>query len=154
MSYHRILGKDRIIFATEEDHKKPSLISLHENDINSSQLPDEILLPDGNINWNSPRLGGMPFGPCGNQFKEAFSCLFNYKSKPKVEVCSNAFEVMHECMSKHSILYNTQQKFDNEYILSNNTYLEDYNKRTASYKSMENTRESKTFIEVANDNRN
>ena len=32
-----------------------------------------MILPNGEVNWNCPCLGGMASGPCGSQFKEAFS---------------------------------------------------------------------------------
>lgn len=68
-----VAGKDKIIFATKEDHDKESTISLDE--------PDEavgLILPNGEINWGCPCLGGMATGPCGVEFREAFSC-FHYR---------------------------------------------------------------------------
>ena len=34
-----------------------------------------LILSNGDINWECPCLGGMATGPCGNQFREAFSCF-------------------------------------------------------------------------------
>ena len=38
-----------------------------------------LLLPSGEINWSCPCLGGMADGPCGQEFKDSFSC-FHYRS--------------------------------------------------------------------------
>jgi mitochondrial intermembrane space import and assembly protein 40 len=67
------LGKDKIIFLTPEDLSKPSSIVLPED-----EEPPGLLLPSGEINWNCPCLGGMATGPCGVEFREAFSC-FHYR---------------------------------------------------------------------------
>jgi mitochondrial intermembrane space import and assembly protein 40 len=67
------LGKDKIIFLTPEDLSKPSSIVLPED-----EEPPGLILPSGEINWNCPCLGGMATGPCGVEFREAFSC-FHYR---------------------------------------------------------------------------
>ena len=75
-SFNKILlflGKDKIIFLTPEDLSKPSSIVLPED-----EEPPGLILPSGEINWNCPCLGGMATGPCGVEFREAFSC-FHYR---------------------------------------------------------------------------
>lgn len=74
MSECKVLGKDKIIFATKEDHSVPSSIELVSNEPPSPGL----ILDNGEINWNCPCLGGMATGPCGVEFREAFSC-FHYR---------------------------------------------------------------------------
>lgn len=37
-----------------------------------------LILESGDINWNCPCLGGMATGPCGVEFRDAFSC-FHYR---------------------------------------------------------------------------
>uniref|UniRef100_T1IWB0 Uncharacterized protein n=1 Tax=Strigamia maritima TaxID=126957 RepID=T1IWB0_STRMM len=100
MSYCRQEGKDKIIFVTKEDHQKPSTIVLDDED-------DEpgLLLPNGEINWNCPCLGGMATGPCGMEFRDAFSCFHYSKAEPKGSDCFGKFKTMQECMSKHPKLY-------------------------------------------------
>lgn len=66
-------GKDKVIFATKEDHKTPSTVTLPE-----PERPPGLILPNGDINWNCPCLGGMATGPCGVEFRESFSC-FHYR---------------------------------------------------------------------------
>ncbi|NXT87915.1 MIA40 protein, partial [Anhinga rufa] len=59
-----------------------------------------LILPNGDINWNCPCLGGMDSGPCGEQFKSAFS------------YCVDQFRAMQECMQKYPDLY--PQEDENE----------------------------------------
>lgn len=66
-------GKDIVIFATKEDHEVPSTVTLPEPEPSPG-----LILPNGEINWNCPCLGGMATGPCGVSFREAFSC-FHYR---------------------------------------------------------------------------
>ena len=61
------------IFVTEEDIDKPEAVT--------TLVQDEkygIVLPSGELNWDCPCLGGMAYGPCGQEFKDAFSC-FHYR---------------------------------------------------------------------------
>lgn len=98
---YRASDKDLIIFATAEDHKKPSTVSLPEPDPSPG-----LILPNGEINWNCPCLGGMATGPCGVEFREAFSCFHYSTAEPKGTDCYEKFKVMQECMEKYPTLYN------------------------------------------------
>ncbi|XP_031239907.1 mitochondrial intermembrane space import and assembly protein 40, partial [Mastomys coucha] len=80
MSYCRQEGKDQIIFVTKEDHETPSSAELVADDPNDPYEEHGLILPNGDINWNCPCLGGMASGPCGEQFKSAFSC-FHYSTE-------------------------------------------------------------------------
>lgn len=71
-----------------------------------------LILPNGDINWNCPCLGGMASGPCGQQFKDAFSCFHNSKEEVKGSECIDFFRGMQECMQKYPELY--PQEDDNE----------------------------------------
>lgn len=46
----------------------------------------------GEINWDCPCLGGMATGPCGEQFKGAFSCFVYSKEEPKGMDCIENFK--------------------------------------------------------------
>jgi intermembrane space import and assembly protein 40 len=46
----------------------------------------------GEINWDCPCLGGMAHGPCGEQFREAFSCFVFSKEEPKGMDCIDKFK--------------------------------------------------------------
>ena len=60
---------------TSEDLMKPSEIHFPDDD----EAPG-LILPNGDINWECPCLGGMATGPCGVEFREAFTC-FHYRYK-------------------------------------------------------------------------
>ncbi|KAJ8674344.1 hypothetical protein QAD02_005606 [Eretmocerus hayati] len=98
-------GKDTIIFATKEDHATPSKLSLPEPEPRPG-----LLLPSGEINWNCPCLGGMATGPCGVQFREAFSCFHYSTAEPKASDCYEAFKTMQGCMVKYPTLYGNKEK--------------------------------------------
>ena len=56
--YYYFSGKDKIIFVTEEDHELPEA----EKDKAEDEEPSGIILPNGEINWDCPCLGGMADG--------------------------------------------------------------------------------------------
>lgn len=59
----------------------------------------------GEINWDCPCLGGMADGPCGEQFKEAFSCFVYSKEEPKGVDCIEKFKAMQDCFREHPDVY-------------------------------------------------
>ncbi|KAK9476301.1 hypothetical protein V1514DRAFT_337270 [Lipomyces japonicus] len=59
----------------------------------------------GEINWDCPCLGGMAYGPCGDEFKAAFSCFVFSESEPKGVNCISLFETMQGCFRKHPEVY-------------------------------------------------
>lgn len=46
----------------------------------------------GEINWDCPCLGGMAHGPCGEEFKAAFSCFVYSEEEPKGMDCIDKFQ--------------------------------------------------------------
>lgn len=46
----------------------------------------------GEINWDCPCLGGMAHGPCGEDFKAAFSCFVHSEEEPKGMECIDKFK--------------------------------------------------------------
>jgi intermembrane space import and assembly protein 40 len=46
----------------------------------------------GEINWDCPCLGGMAHGPCGEEFKAAFSCFVYSTEEPKGVDCIDNFK--------------------------------------------------------------
>lgn len=77
------------MFVTKEDHAEKSKIVLPE-----SEPQPGLLLPSGEINWNCPCLGGMATGPCGVEFREAFSCFHYSEAEPKGSDCYETFKTM------------------------------------------------------------
>lgn len=51
----------------------------------------------GEINWDCPCLGDMPHGPCGQEFRAAFSCFVHSEEDPKGQDCIDAFAAMQDC---------------------------------------------------------
>lgn len=72
-----------------------------------------LILPNGDINWNCPCLGGMASGPCGSQFKEAFSCFHYSKEEVKGSECIDQFRNMQECMQRYPELYPQEEEKEN-----------------------------------------
>lgn len=46
----------------------------------------------GEINWDCPCLGGMAHGPCGEEFRSAFSCFVYSTEEPKGMDCIDNFK--------------------------------------------------------------
>lgn len=59
----------------------------------------------GEINWDCPCLGGMAHGPCGPQFREAFSCFVYSTEEPKGMDCIEKFQGMQDCFKEHPDVY-------------------------------------------------
>nr|POF02092.1 mitochondrial intermembrane space import and assembly protein 40 [Quercus suber] len=62
----------------------------------------------GEINWDCPCLGGMADGPCGEQFKAAFSCFVYSKEEPKGVDCIEHFKTMQNCFREHPEIYGSE----------------------------------------------
>ena len=59
----------------------------------------------GEINWDCPCLGGMAHGPCGPEFREAFSCFVYSEAEPKGINCVEKFQNMQNCFRAHPEIY-------------------------------------------------
>uniref|UniRef100_A0A0B7BTU5 CHCH domain-containing protein n=1 Tax=Arion vulgaris TaxID=1028688 RepID=A0A0B7BTU5_9EUPU len=104
MSYCKKEGKDEVIFATREDLDVPSTAIINFVEDEADQQPG-LILPNGNINWECPCLGGMASGPCGVEFRNAFTCFHHSKADPKGSDCFEAFLCMQDCMGNYPELY-------------------------------------------------
>ncbi|VVT51059.1 uncharacterized protein SAPINGB_P002970 [Magnusiomyces paraingens] len=75
--------------------------------------PEEAAVPNkgafdpdtGEINWDCPCLGGMAHGPCGEEFKTAFSCFVYSEAEPKGVDCIEKFSAMQNCFREHPEVY-------------------------------------------------
>ena len=103
MSVCRKEGKDIIIFADKADHDIPSKVTLPE-----LEPQPGLIFPNGEINWNCPCLGGMATGPCGVEFREAFSCFHYSEAEPKGSDCVELFKEMQSCMTHYPALYDNR----------------------------------------------
>jgi len=99
-------SKDRVIFLSEEEASEPSKVILEENDEN----PPGLILSNGDINWNCPCLGGMAVGPCGVDFREAFSCFHYSEADPKGSDCIEKFAEMQKCMQGYPELFEEKER--------------------------------------------
>ncbi|KAI0644382.1 hypothetical protein C8Q79DRAFT_912927 [Trametes meyenii] len=68
----------------------------------------------GEINWDCPCLGGMAHGPCGMQFREAFSCFVFSEAEPKGIDCVEKFKAMQECFREHPDVYGDEIMKDDD----------------------------------------
>ncbi|XP_015792533.1 mitochondrial intermembrane space import and assembly protein 40 [Tetranychus urticae] len=103
MSYCKQIGKDRIIISTPEELSQKSNIKLPEP--KPEDREPGLILPNGEINWNCPCIGGMASGPCAWQFREAFSCFRQSESENRGMECVEKFAVLQDCMSNYPNLY-------------------------------------------------
>ena len=62
----------------------------------------------GEINWDCPCLGGMAHGPCGEQFRTAFSCFVFSTEEPKGMDCIEHFKTMQGCFREHPEIYGAE----------------------------------------------
>ncbi|KAK7053395.1 Oxidoreductase [Paramarasmius palmivorus] len=68
----------------------------------------------GEINWDCPCLGGMAYGPCGEEFREAFSCFVYSEEEPKGINCVDKFQAMQTCFRAHPEVYKDEIMDDEE----------------------------------------
>jgi len=109
MSVCKDFGKDKVIFVTKEDHSTPSTVKLAP-----TEPAPGLILASGDINWNCPCLGGMATGPCGVEFRDAFSCFHYSQESPKGSDCFDTFKTMQECFSKYPTVYNKSGDDEND----------------------------------------
>ena len=70
-----------------------------------SSIAGGLLKEDGTINFECPCLGGMATGPCGVEFREAFTCFHYSEADPKGSDCIETFKEMSLCMSNFPGVY-------------------------------------------------
>lgn len=66
----------------------------------------------GEINWDCPCLGGMAYGPCGEEFRAAFSCFVYSNEEPKGMNCIDKFQGMQDCFRAHPEVYKGELEDD------------------------------------------
>ncbi|KAF4615636.1 hypothetical protein G7Y89_g15270 [Cudoniella acicularis] len=70
----------------------------------------------GEINWDCPCLGGMAHGPCGEEFKAAFSCFVYSNEEPKGVECIDKFKGMQDCFRQHPEMYGAELEDDEDEV--------------------------------------
>ena len=87
-----------------------------------------LISENGEINWDCPCLQGMGNGPCGEEFKEAFSCFHYSDADPKGFDCLEQFKAMQECFVKYPDIYGSlDDDLENEENLTESTTQEESN---------------------------
>ncbi|ORZ15288.1 P-loop containing nucleoside triphosphate hydrolase protein [Absidia repens] len=121
MSYAAKDGKDTVVFVDKEyvdnqqeetvtpSQKEDTATAEEENDQSAAYDPET-----GEINWDCPCLGGMAQGPCGEQFKAAFSCFVYSEAEPKGFDCVEKFKNMQDCFREHPDIYGDEIDDDDE----------------------------------------
>ncbi|KAL3462319.1 hypothetical protein BJX64DRAFT_277232 [Aspergillus heterothallicus] len=66
----------------------------------------------GEINWDCPCLGGMAYGPCGEEFRNAFSCFVYSEEEPKGIDCIDKFKAMQDCFRQYPDVYGAELEDD------------------------------------------
>ncbi|VEN36137.1 unnamed protein product [Callosobruchus maculatus] len=56
----------------------------------------------------------MATGPCGVEFRNAFSCFHYSDAEPKGSDCYDLFKTMQVCMQKYPTLYNKDLSDDDD----------------------------------------
>lgn len=56
----------------------------------------------------------MAHGPCGEQFREAFSCFVFSKDEPKGIDCIDKFKGMQDCFREHPEIYGSELEDDEQ----------------------------------------
>ena len=93
---------------TKEDHETLSCAELVVDDPKYPYEEHGLILPNRDINWNCPCLGGM------EQFKSAFSRYHSSTEDIKGSDCIDQFRAMQECMQKYPDLYPQDEEEEEE----------------------------------------
>ncbi|EXJ54827.1 hypothetical protein A1O7_10168 [Cladophialophora yegresii CBS 114405] len=95
------------------EHDKPSNTGAAE--LEEEAAGEGAFNPEtGEINWDCPCLGGMAHGPCGPEFREAFSCFVYSTEEPKGMDCIDKFQNMQQCFQKYPEVYKGELEDDDE----------------------------------------
>ncbi|KAF9995767.1 Oxidoreductase [Entomortierella chlamydospora] len=103
-------GKDVIMFMEPSEATTPDKPSSSDSKDQSAAFNPET----GEINWDCPCLGGMAQPPCGDAFKEAFSCFVFSTAEPKGVDCVEKFKAMQDCFRAHPEVYADQLDNDDD----------------------------------------
>lgn len=91
--------------ASKKDDRKAAAPEAPSSEAAASSQAAAFNPETGEINWDCPCLGGMADGPCGEEFKAAFSCFVYSEAEPKGIDCVERFRDMQTCFRKHPDIY-------------------------------------------------
>lgn len=99
-------GKDKDSDKAKDDDSSPEKEQDKMDSLEADAASQGAFNPEtGEINWDCPCLGGMAHGPCGPQFREAFSCFIYSEQEPKGVDCVEKFKAMQDCFREHPDVY-------------------------------------------------
>ncbi|KAI8141450.1 hypothetical protein BJV82DRAFT_483941, partial [Fennellomyces sp. T-0311] len=110
-------GKDTVLFVDKEYVDQQAEIETPKKENEESNGKDQAAAYDpetGEINWDCPCLGGMAQGPCGEEFKAAFSCFVYSNAEPKGVDCVDKFRDMQNCFRQHPDVYGDEIDDDDD----------------------------------------
>lgn len=108
--------KENETFPSDEQSVQSAEKNLEEKLEESQEEQSGAYNPEtGEINWDCPCLGGMANGPCGEDFKAAFSCFVYSEEEPKGIDCIEKFKAMQDCFRKYPEIYSEELRDDDEY---------------------------------------
>jgi hypothetical protein len=99
---------EKVDLIDPSDIETPSVKPIEAEDVAAEAQKGAFDPETGEINWDCPCLGGMADGPCGEEFKEAFSCFVYSKEEPKGIDCIEKFQAMQACFRKHPEVYSEE----------------------------------------------
>ncbi|KAI8927113.1 hypothetical protein BC831DRAFT_453964 [Entophlyctis helioformis] len=113
MSYGREdTEKDIVLFLTAEDAVAPSSESGATS--TAAAANEAYNEATGEINWDCPCIAPMVQPPCGEVFKEAFSCFVYSQETPKGIDCVEQFRSMQSCFREHPDIYGAELDDDED----------------------------------------
>lgn len=100
-------SKDAIYFVEKEVQTPNSTSDSTSNETTSADASqsDAYNASTGEINWDCPCLNGMASGPCGDEFKGAFSCFVKSEEEVKGTECVQLFQTMQKCFQAFPEVY-------------------------------------------------
>merc|ERR1711997_16647 len=98
------------------------------------------------------KLSGMAVGPCGVEFREAFSCFHYSKEEPKGADCIEAFQAMQDCMKGYPELYEKETQSVNLSELDSDDKVQDEEIKEENKNISASDESSATNIEQSNSN--
>jgi intermembrane space import and assembly protein 40 len=103
--------KDIVIFEERPKDSKDSSTAEEPKDTKGDQM--EAFNEETNeINWDCPCIADLVKPPCGEQFKEAFSCFVYSKEEVRGSDCVEQFKEMQLCFQKHPEVYGQDEEED------------------------------------------
>ena len=116
--------KHTMRFLDKEDSRKESSIKfkpMNDAETDFNALPST--LDDGRPNFECPCLGSLPHGPCGEFFRQSFSCWLKYKDSPDdlgfKNECQPKFIAWTRCNDQYPDMYGDAGKNNRPSFLRN-----------------------------------